>query len=97
MKLKEFTQSLKQLAAQLQRTIEAEVMGFANDPAAIAERRARVFDTVGGFEFFVNTYFPHYVRSPHKSQLHEYLFFRLPVIPVFRSVVYAARPSRRRR
>ncbi|MDO4656814.1 phage terminase large subunit [Kingella sp. (in: b-proteobacteria)] len=78
MKLKEFTQSLKQLAAQLQRTIEAEVMGFANDPAAIAERRARVFDTVGGFEFFVNTYFPHYVRSPHKSQLHEYLFFRLP-------------------
>ena len=70
MKLKEFTQSLKQLAAQLQRTIEAEVMGFANDPAAIAERRARVFDPVGGFEFFVQTYFPHYVRSPHKSQLH---------------------------
>ena len=80
MKLKEFTQSLKQLAAQLQRTIEAEVMGFANDPAAIAERRARVFDPVGGFEFFVNTYFPHYVRSPHKSQLHEYLFFSLPEI-----------------
>ena len=80
MKLKEFTQSLKQLAAQLQRTIEAEVMGFANDPAAIAERRARVFDPVGGFEFFVQTYFPHYVRSPHKSQLHEYLFFRLPEI-----------------
>ena len=78
MKLKEFTQSLKQLAAQLQRTIEAEVMGFANDPAAIAERRARVFDPVGGFEFFVQTYFPHYVRSPHKSQLHEYLFFILP-------------------
>ena len=78
MKLKEFTQSLKQLAAQLQRTIEAEVMGFANDPAAIAERRAKVFDPVSGYEFFVNTYFPHYVRSPHKSQLHEYLFFRLP-------------------
>ena len=48
MKLKEFTQSLKQLAAQLQRTIEAEVMGFANDPAAIAERRAKVFDPVSG-------------------------------------------------
>ena len=78
MKLKEFTQSLKQLAAQLQRTIEAEVMGFANDPAAITERRAKVFDPVSGYEFFVQTYFPHYVRSPHKSQLHEYLFFILP-------------------
>lgn len=78
MKLKEFTQSLKQLAAQLQRTIEAEVMGFANDPAAIAERRAKVFDPVSGYEFFVNTYFPHYVRTASQSQLHRFLFFRLP-------------------
>ena len=78
MKLKEFTQSLKQLAAQLQRTIEAEVMGFANDPAAIAERRAKVFDPVSGYEFFVQTYFPHYVRTASQSQLHRFLFFRLP-------------------
>nr|DAT03230.1 MAG TPA: Large Terminase [Caudoviricetes sp.] len=78
MKLKEFTQSLKQLAAQLQRTIEAEVIGFASNPAAIAERRARVFDPQNGFAYFVQTYFPHYIRTPAQSELHRYLFFRLP-------------------
>lgn len=35
---------------------------------------------IAGFEFFVETYFPHYVRSPHKSELHRYLFARLPEI-----------------
>ncbi|MDK4605724.1 hypothetical protein QG044_11350, partial [Kingella kingae] len=40
----------------------------------------KVFDPVHGFEFFVNTYFPHYTRSPSKSVLHEYLFRRLPEI-----------------
>lgn len=78
MKLKEFTQSLKQLAAQLRRTIEAEVIGFASDPVAIAERRKKVFDPQNGYEFFVQTYFPHYVRTASQSQLHRFLFFRLP-------------------
>lgn len=80
MKLKEFEKSLDSLIAQLHRTIEAEVDGFDANPAAIAERRAKVLDPVGGYEYFVNTYFPHYVRSPSKSQLHEYLFSRLPEI-----------------
>lgn len=78
MKTKEFLQSIALLADQYRRQIEAEVAGFDPNPQAIAERRAKVFDPVHGFEFFVNTYFPHYVRSPEKSELHEYLFFRLP-------------------
>ncbi len=78
MKNKEFLKSLSALADQLRRTIEAEVVGFDPSPAAIAGRRAQVMDAVGGYEYFVNTYFPHYVRAPEKSDLHRYLFARLP-------------------
>lgn len=80
MKSKEFLTELSALAANLRRTIEAEVIGFDNDAKAIAARRERVLDPVDGYEFFVNTYFPHYVRSPEKSQLHHYLFKRLPEV-----------------
>ncbi len=80
MKSKEFLKSLAEYAAQLRQTIEAEADGFDASPAAIAERRAKVLDTVNGYEYFVNTYFPHYVRSPEKSELHEFLFSRLPEI-----------------
>ena len=54
--------------------------GFDASPAAIAGRRAKVLDPVNGYEYFVNTYFPHYVRSSEKSELHEFLFSRLPEI-----------------
>ncbi len=64
-------------AAQLRQRIEAEVSGFSPDPKA---RAARIEKALISFEFFVNTYFPHYIRSPHKSELHEYLFLRLPEI-----------------
>ncbi len=80
MKSKEFLKSLAEYAAQLRQIIEAEVDGFDASPAAIAERRAKVLDPVNGFEYFVNTYFPHYVRSSEKSELHEFLFSRLPEI-----------------
>ena len=80
MKNKEFLKSLSAIADQLRRTIEAEVVGFESTPAAIAERRAKVFDPLGGFEYFVYTYFPHYVHTEEKSQLHEFLFTRLPEI-----------------
>ncbi|EFE48106.1 hypothetical protein NEIELOOT_03154, partial [Neisseria elongata subsp. glycolytica ATCC 29315] len=75
---KEFLKSLSAIADQLRRTIEAEVVGFESTPAAIAERRAKVFDPLGGFEYFVYTYFLHYVHTEEKSQLHEFLFTRLP-------------------
>ena len=80
MKSKEFLKSLAEYAAQLRQTIEAAADGFDASPAAIAERRAKVLDPVNGYEYFVNTYFPHYVRSPEKSELHEFLFSRLPEI-----------------
>lgn len=80
MKSKEFLKSLAEYAAQLRQIIEAEVDGFDASPSAIAERREKVLDPVNGYEYFVNTYFPHYVRSPEKSLLHKFLFSRLPEI-----------------
>lgn len=80
MKSKEFLKSLAEYVAQLRQIIEAEVDGFDASPAAIAERRSKVLDPIHGYEYFVNTYFPHYVRSPEKSLLHKFLFSRLPEI-----------------
>ena len=80
MKNKEFLKNLAAMADQYRRVIEAEVDGFDASPKASAERRAKVFDPVHGFEYFVNTYFPHYIRSESKSELHEFLFERLPEI-----------------
>lgn len=80
MKNKEFLKNLAAMADQYRRVIEAEVDGFDASPKASAERRAKVFDPVGGYEYFVNTYFPHYVRAESKSELHEFLFERLPEI-----------------
>jgi predicted phage terminase large subunit-like protein len=68
---------LAAFAAQLRQRIEAEVSGFSPDPVERSRRIARAMDD---FDFFVNTYFPHYIRSPHKSELHKYLFARLPEI-----------------
>ena len=80
MKNKDFFKSLSALAANLRQVIEAEVDGFDPSPKAVAARREKVFDPIGGYEYFVNTYFPHYIRSQEKSQLHEYLFKRLPEV-----------------
>ncbi|WOA52511.1 phage terminase large subunit [Dickeya solani] len=77
---KDFLQGLADLAASLRRTIEAESVGFDPSAEAIAARRARVLDPVGGYVYFVEHYFPHYVRYADKSELHKYLFARLPEI-----------------
>lgn len=74
---KAFQQELAQLAASLRVRIEAEVTGFDPDPAQCQIRRKKAWND---FEYFIATYFPHYVRSPHKSELHKYLFKRLPEI-----------------
>jgi predicted phage terminase large subunit-like protein len=68
---------LAAFAAQLRQRIEAEVSGFDPSPAAMVLRRRKAMDDFG---YFVVTYFPHYIRSPHRSELHEYLFARLPAI-----------------
>ena len=77
---KSFLAELAQLAAGYRRQIEAEVDGFDPDPARRLERRQRALDPVAGYGFFVATYFPHYVRHPDRSELHRYLFSRLPQI-----------------
>jgi predicted phage terminase large subunit-like protein len=72
-----FATDLAALAASLRQRIEAEVTGFSPDAAAVQRRRTQAQDDFG---FFTNTYFPHYIRSPHRSKLHDYLFQRLPEI-----------------
>ncbi|MDR3352831.1 MAG: hypothetical protein LBO00_07535, partial [Zoogloeaceae bacterium] len=74
---RDFLKSLSALSASLRQRIEAEVTGLDGSPAAIRVRRERAMADYG---FFVETYFPHYVRSPHRSALHRYLFARLPEI-----------------
>lgn len=74
---KDASNELAAYAAQLRQRIEAEVSGFSPDPQ---ERARRVQRARQDFEYFVGAYFPHYVRSPHKSELHKYLFVRLPEI-----------------
>ncbi|ANQ83692.1 phage protein [Azoarcus olearius] len=74
---KSFLADLANLAASFRARIEAEVTGFDPDPAECQKRRKKAWDD---FEYFIGTYFPHYVRSPHKSELHRYLFARLSEI-----------------
>lgn len=80
MSSKDLRKSLEAIRADLQKFIEAANEGWSDKPADILSRREQVFNMQSGFEYFVSNYFPHYVRSPHKSQLHHYLFKRLPEI-----------------
>lgn len=74
---KSFLADLANLAASFRARIEAEVTGFDPDPAECQKRRKLGH---ADFGYFTNTYFPHYIRSPHRSRLHDYLFARLPEI-----------------
>lgn len=76
LKRKEFLAELAKLADSLRRTIEAECGGFASDPAASKERRARVQND---FAFFRRTYFPHYCRYSD-SVLHAWFDDILPAL-----------------
>lgn len=80
MRSKEFLQQLSAYADSLRQKIEASFEGWDDSPQAVAKRRKSAMDDKTGLEFFINTYFPHYVRSPEKSELHRYLFKRLPMI-----------------
>lgn len=80
MKSSDFLKSLANLGTALRANIEAHCTGWDDDPAAIAERQAKVADPITGFDYFVSHYFPHYIRNPKKSALHRYLFARLPAI-----------------
>ncbi|MFN1149951.1 phage terminase large subunit [Serratia liquefaciens] len=78
--LKTFRERIAQVAGDLRQRIENDCSGFDSSPAAIAERHARVACPVDGYRYFVNTYFPHHIKHPETSLLHEYLFTRLPEV-----------------
>lgn len=78
--LKAFQQELAEYIASVRQTIEAECLGFSTDPAAKAARLAAVADPVTGYEYFIENYFPHYVRHTARSELHKHLFKRLPQV-----------------
>lgn len=77
---KEFLAQLSSLADGYRTAIESVADNWDISPTAIGERVAQVNDPLTGFEYFVSVYFPHYVRSPHKSELHKYLFDKLPKV-----------------
>lgn len=80
MKSKEFLKQLADLSQTLRANIEAHYAGWDDAPEAIAARLAAVGDQESGFDYFINHYFPHYVRHPEQSDLHRYLFARLPQV-----------------
>lgn len=80
MKSKEFLAELRAYADSLRQKLEAEFDGWDDSLQAIAERRKKVFDPVTGYDYFVSHYFPHYVRSASRSDLHNYLFAELPAV-----------------
>ncbi|MGQ5491117.1 hypothetical protein ACUH78_19965, partial [Thauera sp. ZXT1-4] len=49
------------------------------DPKAKAERLAKVKDPETGFQYFLETYLPHYVKGEH-SRFHHAIFKRVPEI-----------------
>lgn len=75
--VKDFQTELAKLADEMRLSVEASVSGFAPDEEAKAARIKRVFDKKNGFQFFAQTYFPHYlIKAP--SALHKHLFHLLP-------------------
>ncbi|SMD02493.1 phage terminase large subunit [Rhizobium sp. RU36D] len=76
---KEFRESLADMASDFSRWIELSVSAFPADPKAKAERLALVAHADDGFQFFMETYLPHYVRGEH-SLFHKHIFARCPEI-----------------
>ncbi|WP_057092521.1 phage terminase large subunit [Comamonas thiooxydans] len=76
---KDFLAGLTALADDLRKQIDANLDGWDTNPAAIAERRRKVCDPVNGYEYWDRHYFPHYGRA-EPSELHQYLYKRLPEI-----------------
>lgn len=80
MKNKELLAELKAYSDSLRQKVEAKFEGWDDSLSAISDRRKKVLDPVSGYDFFVSNYFPHYVRSSSRSQLHNYLFEHLPQV-----------------
>ncbi len=76
---KDFRKSLAQMAEDFSRWIELEVSEFPADPVARDARLLQVKDDQDGFQFFLETYLPHYVKGEH-SLFHRHIFARVPEI-----------------
>ena len=75
---KDFREKIAEMASEFARHIELSVEAFAPDQAAKKERLRRVAEA-DGFQFFMETYLPHYVRGEH-SLFHQHIFARVPEI-----------------
>ena len=80
MKNKELLNELRAYADSMRQKLEASFDGWDDSPEAVVERRKKVFNPVSGYDYFVSHYFPHYVRSASRSELHDYLFKTIPEI-----------------
>lgn len=80
MKWQEFKNALDTLSQKLKENIEAHCAGFDKSEKARQARLKQVKDKKTGFAYFVKTYFPHYIRHQSQSELHRYLFNRLPEV-----------------
>ena len=76
---KDFRDKFAEMVAEFTQYIELSVEAFPADPAAKAERLRRVKDPKTGYQFFMETYLPHYVRGEH-SLFHKHIFARVPEI-----------------
>lgn len=71
---KSFLDGLLAFADEQRQLIEAECSGFATGKA---ESEKRVEQAQNDYQFFVNTYFPHYIKGD-PSEFHEYIFNEIP-------------------
>lgn len=76
---KDFRTAMAEMAGDFARHIELNVAAFSADPEAKAARIARMKEPEGGFQFFMETYLPHYVRGEH-SLFHQAIFAKAPQI-----------------
>ena len=72
---KEFELELAKLGEDLRNQIALEVEAFSTDPIASKQRRDRAWHD---YQYFCQTYFPHYVPAPHFSLFHQFIFTRFP-------------------
>ena len=75
---KDFKDRLAAMAGDFSRWIELSVEDFPADIDAKAERLRHV-RADDGFQYFLETYLPHYVRGEH-SLFHQHIFARVPEI-----------------
>ncbi|MCW5711276.1 phage terminase large subunit [Shinella sp.] len=75
---KDFRDWIAEKAEELARWVDLTVTAFPADPKAKADRLEKVRGP-GGFQFFLETYLPHYVKGEH-SRFHGAIFNRVPEI-----------------